>query len=289
MDFGVFSGPALYYAAAGAAGYGASKLFGGSDDGGRELMTGGSLTVPGYNLDSGMSGDRFSTSLTKTGSLPQNAYDARFPTELADLDKLRGIMAPGLSKLRESRLRSIGESRDKAVGTLRQDFSDRKLLGSSFATMIEEATKQEYAKASADAEAQSFIDEFNYTMQIIEKESALIGQGLQRELQALGIAAGYGTQMASIVSNNAQFAQQMAADAASQDAQLIQGLAGMALGPAIGRAGQLGAEALLPGQTNSERMMQQFLSSRGGARPFGQPVNPYALDSNDGSGLDGFY
>ena len=81
----------------------------------------GSVSTPAYSLSASGGGDDgsldFGTSLERTGAtLPQQAFDARFPTEMADIDKLRGIMAPGLSAVRDARLRAIAKA--KVLATL---------------------------------------------------------------------------------------------------------------------------------------------------------------------------
>ena len=248
----------------------------------------GSVSTPAYSLSASGGGDDgsldFGTSLERTGAtLPQQAFDARFPTEMADIDKLRGIMAPGLSAVRDARLRGIAKAKSEEAGTLRSDLSRRRLLGSSFGTMIEQDLKSRYDAASADAEAQSFIDEFTYTMQLIDKESGLINQGLQRELQELQLQTQFGTQIAQIVARNAEFAQQLAFDAASANAGLVSGIAGQLLGPVFSRAGTMGAEAILPGMTNAERSTQSLISTLG-TRQWGQPRNPYVWDPSETMG-----
>lgn len=76
-----------------------------------KVPTAFSSNSPGFNLSSQLSADGRSvnTSLSRTGTRPQQEFDERFPRSLQDIDTLRGTLTPGFSKLREAALGRVRE------------------------------------------------------------------------------------------------------------------------------------------------------------------------------------
>lgn len=205
---------------------------GGSGYSGPQLPTGFRTSTPAYTLSSGFGNDNvFKTNLRRAGSAAQDAYDQRFTRSLQDLDTLRGSVKPGFSQLREARLRQISNARSRAVGNLRDTFARRRLSGSSFAADTVTRAELESGEAAAGQEAQSFLEELDTNLRLLEFEGAQVGAALQRELEEFNIASGANVQLSQIVSDNIRFNQQLAA----QEAQAK----GSFLGQLLGIGGQL--------------------------------------------------
>lgn len=145
------------------------------------------------------------------GTAPQLAFGERFPRFLSDVDALRGLVAPGVSKLREASLAAVRNRAQQRMGTLRQNLANRRVLGSSFAEDALTRADREFAEAEANVEAQSIFAELEGTSNLLKLEFGEIGTALNREMEELGLALGFGTRAAEMVSNNLQAANQLAA------------------------------------------------------------------------------
>ena len=186
---------------------------GGSDSGDRSpLIRNVNITSPGFKLTTVGSGDTSSTSLARTGSLAQERFGTRVPRILGDIDTLRGTIKPGFSFVRDARLSAVQQARARALSNIKGTFSARRLSGSSFAAGAIANTEREFAQAEGDALAQSFLEELQANTAILNQEFGILGTDLEREFQELQIASGVGTQIAQILSSNAQFAQKLAAE-----------------------------------------------------------------------------
>lgn len=229
------------------------------------------IQAPGLRLVSSNEGGTYQTKLIRTGSPEQTAYDERFPRLLTDIDKLRGTIKPGYSGLRDARLGEVENARSRAIGDLRDSLARRRVLGSSFGDAQQAQVEREFGQAREQAQAQSFLEELDANMKLIDLESNQIFSGLQRDMAELGIAANFGTQMSDLVARNAQFQQQLAAQEAAAASEGIGSLLGLGLGT-----------ALTIGSSDSDSLFGQLFSS--GASSAGSS----ALFNSAGSGADTF-
>ncbi len=179
-------------------------LFGGGGGGGQPQLKNVNITSPGFRLTSRGDGDTLNTTLRRTGSPAQSRFDTRLPRILGDVDTLRGTIRPGFSDLRASRLNAIQQGRSRALSNIRGAFSDRRLSGSSFAAGSIANAEREFAQAEGDALSQSFLEELQANVNILNQEFSILGTDLDREFAELGLAAGTGVSIAQILSSNAQ-------------------------------------------------------------------------------------
>jgi hypothetical protein len=194
--------------------------------------------TPGLALNSGLSNDnKFVTSLSRLGSPAQTAFSERFPRALGDLDRLRGTLTPGFSKLREARLGAVENARSRSIGTLRESLARRRVLGSSFADDARIRAEREFAEAAAQEEAKSFLEELDSNLRLIEVEGNAVESAMQRELQELGIVTGTDVQLSSLISNNTQFERRLAA----QEQQAAGSFYGSLINTGATLAGTLGS------------------------------------------------
>jgi hypothetical protein len=182
-----------------------------------------------------------STSFERRGSPAQLAQAERFPRVLGDIDRLRGLVTPGFSQIREARLRQVEGARSRAIGSLRENLARRRVLGSSFGEDALARVEAEFGEIKSRQEAQSFLEEMAGTVSLIETETAQIENVLNREHQELGLATNFAADINRIVSFNAQFRIKQAAEEAAGRGRLIGqavGFIGEGIGgPVLERAG----------------------------------------------------
>jgi hypothetical protein len=200
-------------------------------------------STPAFNLSSLVdpTTGAVSTSFERRGSAAQLAQAERFPRVLGDIDRLRGLVTPGFSQMREGRLRQVESARSRAIGSLRENLSRRRVLGSSFGEDALARVEAEFGEIKSRQEAQSFLEEMATTTQLIQIETEQINTVLGREFQELGLSANFSLGISDLVSQNARFAQELASkEAAARGAfagktlGTLGAIAGGALGGAIG-------------------------------------------------------
>lgn len=212
-------------------------LFGGGGGGGSDFKPPTTIqsSSPAFLLTSAFnnSSGEVTTSLSRTGTFPQRAFDERFPRILADIDAARGLFRPGFSQLRQSRLAQVSNARDRAIGNLRENLRRRRVLGSSFAEDAIIRAEREFGQAAAATEAQSFLEELEATQQLIGLESNQLFNALNRELAELGVVANFATSTADLFSRNAQFEAQLAAQEAASRGSFFGNLIGLGAGAGL--------------------------------------------------------
>lgn len=259
--------------------------FGSGGSSSSPLPTSFSARSPAFSLSGsfdpvgGVSG-----SLTRLGSVPQTAFDERFPRFLQDIDTLRGTITPGFSQLREVASREVSNARVQAIGNLRENLARRRILGSSFGEDALVRAEAEFGELAARTQTQSFLTELEANMKVLGFEFEQVNTALQREFQEIGLAAGFATNIGQIVSQNQQFAQQLAAQSAAGRGQLLGSLVGLGVS-STGFGGSFGAggafatsaadssasSAALSAMLMSDRRLKTDVS-RIGSLPNGLPV-----------------
>lgn len=101
---------------------------------------------------------------------------------------LRSATAPGFSELRAAQSAIIQSARQKAVGDVSAEFSKRRVLGASFAQQAISNVADTFAEQERLASAETFKQEFDAQVKLIEVDSLLLLQQIKRELDELGIA-----------------------------------------------------------------------------------------------------
>jgi hypothetical protein len=252
-------------AAGGLASAAAGKLFGGSSSG----ATGSGVPpMPKRILAPGLR-------LRRTGDGPRAPIEVSRTAETRDLlsrlaqegglasgrfGDLLDRVAPGFSQMRSAREGAItstfGRERSQAIGSLRQNLARRGVLGSSFADssigMAQSAFADAEARALAESQAASFLEEIDMTQQLATQDfnistsviQAALDQGRFEVTSALNFAAATGQAM----SESARLQQELAmANAAGRGAffQPAIDAFGSAVGDAVGKgvSGLFGSEA----------------------------------------------
>jgi hypothetical protein len=149
----------------------------------------------------------------------------------------RGLVNPGFGALTEARVGALDSARRRATGTLRDNLSRRRVLGSSFAADAMGRVESEFGRQEAEVRAQSFLEELQLTTNLIERETQFRTNAMATALDSLNFEASLATQLAT----GATAAMQASA---SMQAQLAQ----MQIGQMLDVAGTLfGAYGPQPG------------------------------------------
>lgn len=248
-----------------------SDIFGGgADSADFPIGANFSTSTPGYSLSSSGSidedlGTNVSTTLTPLDTPERSAFLERFPRMLTDIDALRDELTPGYSKLRNSRIEAINTAERQAIGTLRQNAQRRKILGSQF---VEDAVARidlEAGKARGDAEAQSFLEEVDATLKVIDFEFGQINTALQRDIQELSLSTGMSQVVAQILQSNAAMAKNIEIANAQGAGNFLGQILGTTLGAAGAGIGANIAESVAPSSQSrlNEALIQKILGQAG--------------------------
>lgn len=126
---------------------------------------------------------------------------------------LRGMVAPGVSQLRASRLAEIEGARSRAIGDLRENLQRRRVLGSSFGQDAITRAESEFAGAREKVAAESTLMELEASNNLINQQFNAQRQQFQTFLDELnleaGIAAGLAGKATETMSANARLLSQL--------------------------------------------------------------------------------
>lgn len=167
-------------------------------------LRGANVQTPGFSLNSILNrGGQLATTLTPKQTAARLALQSRFPEFLRDIGELRQEVRPGFSAFREAGLGQLRNERDATVGNLRESLSRRGVLGSSFGQDVVGRTRAEFGQKRAQFAAQTTLQEMEATRNLIQFESQLIMEQINREFQELNFAAGFGANTQSLINQNA--------------------------------------------------------------------------------------
>jgi hypothetical protein len=163
---------------------------------------------------------------------------ATFPEQANFLAGLRSKVAPGVSALRASRLAGLEGSRSRAVGDLRENLAQRRVLGSSFAQDSLTRANLEFQQEKDKVEAESFLQELELSHMIATEEFEARRGEFQTTIDDLNLQADIATQLATAATSqlgaNARLKAELDAQNASGLGSFIGKIAGMGLGLATG-------------------------------------------------------
>src|SRR5262245_32929651 len=201
---------------------------------------------------SGFQGGGFTTSFNKgTGltiaptaerlGLVSNVQGA-FGSLADELAGLRPKVAPGVSDLRAARLAEIENARQASIGNLRENLQRRRVLGSSFGADALSRAEAEFGQAKDRVAAESFLQEFELTNNLINQQFLARRGQFQTGLDELNLEADLASKLAggsnnAMAANARTLAELNAREAAGQGqfiGQLVQPI-GAAVGRGIGR------------------------------------------------------
>lgn len=192
----------------------ASRAFGGS--GGISAGPGFSrvqTVTPAFDLSSGFLSDgTLQTSLRRLDTPELRRRKERQGRVFEDLDNIRAEVRPGFGRLTDAAVSTIRDRSNVAVGNLRQQLGNRRVLGSSFANDAESRVAGEFAKEENRAKADAIIGEIALTSQIIDQESDLLQQEIENEFAELKLASGQTNAFIGALKQSAAIDKKLAAD-----------------------------------------------------------------------------
>ena len=122
-----------------------------------------------------------------SGAIPR--FTEAFGTATAGTRNLLGQVTPGISGLREARLKDLENRRSRSLSNLTANLARRRVAGSSFANIEAERRELGFAEEGERIEAESFLQELELTnrfqTQLLEQEVAQIDTELSNFLSSL--------------------------------------------------------------------------------------------------------
>ena len=209
MALGTLAATAVGAAASGATSFGLSKLFGG----GKKSSTAGlsAFAPTGINaggLSSSFSGSTLSVAPTAERLATVGNVAGAFGAQADQLNALRPALAPGISGLRTARLNEVENARLAAVGNLRENLQRRRVLGSSFGQDALARAEAEFAQQRERVAGESFLQEFEGTVNLINQEFTARRGQFQTFLDELNLEASVAASLAGkatdVLAKNAQ-------------------------------------------------------------------------------------
>ncbi len=159
-----------------------------------------------------------------------------FGRRAQEFGQLRDSLGSGFQNVLAERLNAIRNARSRAIGSISENLSQRRVLGSSFGQAAIAQAEREFAEAEATARAQTFLERIDVESQLITQETGAAIDAFNTELgeldTQLGLAAGSLGPLTSAATSIANTNAQLAAAAASGRGQFF-AQAGGALGGVI--------------------------------------------------------
>lgn len=193
-------------AATAAISWGANKLTsGGGGSGGNS----GSAPLQNFKptsfnaggLSSSMSGDTLNITPTAQRLGIVGGLQNTFGELASELGGQRARVAPGISELRAQRLGEVENARQQSIGNLRENLQRRRVLGSSFGADALTRAESEFAGQKDRVAAESFLQEFEMTNQLIGQQFAAKRGQFQTGLDDLNFQADLAAKLSSGATN----------------------------------------------------------------------------------------
>lgn len=203
-----------------------------------------------------------------------------------EANDIKPLVAPGFSDLRTQRLKAIEDARQATTSNLKDSLARRRVSGSSFGNDAISRTNAEFTKQKSQAIAESFLQEVDATLQILDFQGKVTTQAanilaakLSGQMNALAGESGIRQFQTSIEQRTNEFnaAAEQAADATNVgiDLAMMQaafGGTGQALGfltnlaNALSGANAAEAQALI---SSADAQSELFGTIIGGATSYG--------------------
>lgn len=167
-----------------------------------------------------------------------NAGRGRVMTGLEDL---RGMLKPGFGAFTDAVVKAVNNARDKAVGSLNDALTRRRVAGSSFAEGLKSSVMLDFGQQEAQLRSGAFLQELSANLDILNQEWSNIGQLVQEGLAEAQIAAG----MSAPITAGIQSANALSAQLAMANAQGT----GQFIGSATGSVADL-VKAIIEGNSS---------------------------------------
>lgn len=109
--------------------------------------------------------------------------------------RLRSMWAPGSSALRSSLMSSLQANRSQAMGNLRDNLAQRRILGSSFAQNSLANADQTYQQQTQQIMSQTYLQELSAQQSLTNQQYSAATQGYQTGLSEMNLEAGLAAQL----------------------------------------------------------------------------------------------
>lgn len=141
-----------------------------------------------------------------------------FGQRAEELAGLRSTLGQGFQNVLGARLDSIRNARSRAIGSITENLSQRRVLGSSFGQAAIAQAEREFGEAEAGARAQTFLESIEGEQQLINAQTSALVDQLNTSLNELNtqvaLGAGAFNAISSSVTQNSLLQQELAAEAA---------------------------------------------------------------------------
>ena len=177
-----------------AAGMALGGLFGGSGSSAPQVsapnvnFTPPSFSGGGLSATFGQNGYSVAPSAARQGAV--GGVASTFGQQAGDIAGLRQQFTPGFSALRTAQLAGLDSKRTAALGNLRDNLAQRRVLGSSFAQNSLATADQEYQQTQSEIMAQTFLQELSAQQQLIQQQYTAARGQFQTGLDEMNLEAG---------------------------------------------------------------------------------------------------
>lgn len=120
-----------------------------------------------------------------------------FGQQAQDIAGLRQQWAPGASQLLQTQLTNLQNNRTQALGDLRSNLAQRRVLGSSFAQNSLANADQTYQQQQQSVIAQTYMQELQAQQQLSQQQYAAARGQFQTGLDEMNLEAGVAQQLTS--------------------------------------------------------------------------------------------
>jgi hypothetical protein len=229
----------------GAVGGALGGIFGGVNNPAPQI----NYTPPGFTgggLTTSFNGNNYSVSPTADRTAAVGGVASTYGQQANDIAGLRSTVTPGFSQMRTTALADLDNQRTSALGNLRDNLAQRRILGSSFATDALSRADQDYQQQRQNTIATSFMNELQANQQLIQQQYTAARGSFQTGLDELNLEAGLAStltgQATSVLANVATTQTQLDAFFQANKAQFWAGTGAMA-GKGIGQVAQMAMAA----------------------------------------------
>lgn len=206
-------------------------------------------TPPGFTgggLTTSFSNNQYSVSPDANRTAAVGGVASTFGQQAGAISDLRSTVTPGFSQARTTALADLDNQRTSALGNLRDNLAQRRILGSSFATDALSRADQDYQQQRQKTIADSFMSELQANQTLIQQQYTAARGQFQTGLDELNLEAGLAStltgQATSVLANVATTQTQLDAFFQANKAQFWAGTGAMA-GKGIGQVAQMAMAA----------------------------------------------
>lgn len=153
-------------------------------------------------------------------------------TAAQDLRGFRTDIDSPLARMGELTQQRIADVERRTIGTLRDQLARRRVLGAGFAQDAIARAGAEFARESAEAEAQTALQRVDIETQLIERETALNMQSFNVAMESMNMEAVLGAQFVTDANDLMLRASELRLEAALWRAESIAGVFGTSSGTA---------------------------------------------------------